>query len=156
MGSIVPQNLTPDQVAEQVAMLDTAEAFDAVAMHRWVTAAADGQWTAEEFESAVRWLNLNHAGYTKIAHVHKRILRERELLRAAKALSYEHPDVIKALGYDSPRAAEDAHNRDIIGWNQDQGERAWPMLTRAEWIAWMERDRDDRLTSLRAAFAGPQ
>lgn len=133
-------------------MLDTGQALDKVQAVRWRCAIEDGRWTVEEAMSAARWLNLNRTGYVNIAHVHERIKRERELLKAAKFLSFEHPAVVKALGFDSPDAAAEARNRDIVGWNATTAEQVWPMFTRSQWIEWMETPRSERLSALRRAF----
>jgi len=145
--------MSQTELLERVSLLDTGGEFGPVQRTRWIMAAADGGWTPVELLAAVRWLNVHHDGFVKIAHVHKRIERERELLHAAEVLCYEHPVVIKALGYDSPQAARDDRSRDIIGWKATKGAAAWSMLTRAEWIAWMETDRSVREQALRLAFA---
>jgi hypothetical protein len=77
-------------IREFLSMLDTGQAFDETQSVRWRYAIEDGQWTVEEAMTAARWLNLNHTGYVKIAHVHSQIEEQRGLYRLARFFCWQH------------------------------------------------------------------
>jgi hypothetical protein len=82
------------ELLQRVALLDIGGDFGPVQHTRWMRAAAEGQWTGEELLTAVDWLNLNHTGYVKIAHVHEQIGRQRKTLRLARMFCWQHENAI--------------------------------------------------------------
>lgn len=127
-----------DDILDIVGKLDSERAFGGRELANWMVAANGGRWTQEEALSAVEWTNLYHTGFLKIAHVHARIMRERELLNRAKFLCQEHPRVAERLGYGSVEECMDAYTRDIFGWKESKLEDAFGALGRDEWIEWAE------------------
>lgn len=127
-----------DDILDFVEKLDSERAFGDRELTNWATAANNGKWIQEEVHSAIEWVNLYHTGFLKIAHVHARIVRERELLHRARYLSHEHPRVAKELGYEGVHECIDAYNRDIFGWKESKQELAFAVLERGEWIEWAE------------------
>jgi hypothetical protein len=101
--------MTDGELLERVALLDTGGDFGPVQLTRWTRAATLGQWTSEELLTAVDWLNLNHTGYVKIAHVNEHIEGQRKTLRLARMYCWQHelaiPIVAQLTGW--PATAQD-------------------------------------------------
>jgi hypothetical protein len=149
MNAIVPQRITPEELGRLLNLLDVSEAFDKIVVQRWMLAAEDGEWTPDEVEAAVRWLNLNRTGYIRIAHVHEQVLRQRNLLKLAKMFCWRHP-VAKQFVADAfeqtPTPVEmERHWQDNRWeWVKSGGiaERVMAALPDAEWRRWAEKNAD--------------
>jgi hypothetical protein len=143
-----PQNIALEQLGRLIGLLDTGEVFGEIEAQRWAMAADDGEWTAGELEAAVRWLNLNHTGYVKIAHVHKRIVSERQWFKIGRMFCYLHPnavDVVNAKIGDDRRDAETVrrmYEDSPRGWRDAFEADVLATLPAAEWASWARKSAD--------------
>lgn len=144
MSSIVPQDpFPPAAIRELLELLDTGAAVDAAQATRWRYAIEDGQWTPAEAMAAARWLNLNHTGYIKIAHVHEHITAQRQWLKGARVLCYRSDAAIDVMhetgryeGLDQEQVVR-IYQDDPRGWRaefEDAVMQRWDTRTWVEWI----------------------
>lgn len=132
------------ELRDRLALLDAGGDFGVTERHRWEHAAAEGKWTADELLAAVEWLNVNHDGFVKIAHVHKRIETLRSRVRLARMFCWQHPNAIAVVSayLDKPvdAAAVERFWQDYrYEWlNDGVADDIMATQTDAQWIRWAE------------------
>lgn len=144
--SVVELLMTPDELRDRLALLEAGGELGAVERERWRRAAVDGKWTAEELLTAVQWLNVNHEGYVKIAHVHKQIESERSWLRTARLCCQYHELAVTVVS--EVRGAKMTPEQ-VLHFNQDYrrdwlapggfADRIMAFQSTKSWVAWIQK-----------------
>lgn len=139
------------ELRDRLALLEAGGELGMTERERWQRAAADDKWTAEELLTAVRWLNVNHEGYVKIAHVHKQIEGQRRTLRRARLYCWQHPAAIEVVSEitGKPMSAEGMkrfwQDYRYEWFNDGIADKVMAKLSDDEWKRWaIENDRNFR------------